>query len=188
MILQNTNTEDKLSYCKEASDVQEPAFVEFINGLNGLVTLRINPDKEFDPYTHDLIVNGAPGDLKTQDTPFFKSETLYDIDPQWAITYNHKDYLRYKKKYTSVGKNVVLFFDVTRKDEVKYDVKTFPMRAIFYTKASDIEKMIENKEVPLHEYLNRKNDDQGNAKSSYVIDVRRFNMIYYSGKGFRLKI
>ncbi len=51
MILQNTNTEDKLSYCKEASDVQEPAFVEFINGLNGLVTLKINPDKEFDPYT-----------------------------------------------------------------------------------------------------------------------------------------
>jgi hypothetical protein len=188
MILKNTNTEDKLAYCKKASDEQEPKFVEFMNGLNGLVKLKMNPDKEFDPYTHDLTVHGAPGDLKTQDTPFFKAEVLYDIDPQWAITYNHKDYLRYKSKYTDKGSDIILFFDVTRKNETKYDVKTFPMRAIFYTKASDVEKLIESSQVPLHEYINRKNDTSGNAKNSYVIDVRRFNMIYYSGKGFKLKI
>jgi hypothetical protein len=188
MILENTTTEDKLAYCKKASDEQEPRFVDFVNALGGLVKLKINPDKENDPYTHDLLVHGAPGDLKTQDTPFFKAEVLYDIDPQWAITYNHKDYLRYKKKYTDQGNDIVLFFDVTRKDEVKYDVKTFPMRGIFYAKASEVEKLIESSEVPLHEYLNRKNDTEGNAKSSYVIDVRRFNMIYYSGKGFKLKI
>ncbi len=188
MILENTTTEDKLAYCIKASDEQEPAFVNFINSLgNDLIKMEINPDKVHDPYTHDLIINGKiPGDLKTQDTPFFKSDILYNVDPQWAITYNHKDYLRYKEKYTNKGGNIILFFDVKRKAQTMFDHTTQPMRAIFYAKASEIESLIESKTVPLHEYQNRVNDTSGNAKSSYVIDVRLFNMIYYSGKGIKI--
>jgi hypothetical protein len=187
MILKNTTTEDKLSYCNKASKDQEPKFVDFINNLGGLIKLRINPAKENDPYTHDLLVNDFCGELKTQDTPFFKSKSLYGIDPQWAVTYNHKDYLRYKKNYTSTGGDIIIFFDVTRKEEAKYGVKTFPMRSVFYTKASIIERLIEKESAPLHEYTNRKNDTQGNAKNSYVIDVRKFRMIYYSGRGLNLE-
>lgn len=188
MILENTNTEDKLAYCIKASEEQEPAFVEFINSLNNdLIKIKINPDKEHDPYTHDLIINNKiPGDLKTQDTPFFKANILYNIDPQWAITYNHKDYIRYKEKYTNKRQEIILFFDVRRKVQTMFDYTIKPMRSIFYAKASEIESLIENGMVPLHEYKNRVNDTSGNAKNSYVIDVRLFTMIYFSGKGIKI--
>jgi hypothetical protein len=62
------------------------------------------------------------------------------------------------------------------------------MRAVFYAKTSEIESLIENNLVPLHEYQNRVNDNSGNAKSSYVIDVRLFNMIYFSGKSIKAQI
>jgi hypothetical protein len=187
MILDNTTTEDKLAYCKEASDTQEPLFVEFLNNLDRCnFKAEINPDKETNPYTHDLIVNGYSSDLKTQDTPFFKANKLYNIDPQWAITYNHKDYMNYKKKYTNNNKQFLIFFDVTRKNEEMFGVNTFAMRAIFVAKASEIELIIESAQVPLHEYINRKDDQKGNAKSSYVIDVRKFSMIYYSGKSISI--
>jgi hypothetical protein len=188
MIILETTTEDKKAYCKKASDEQEPAFVEFINSLNNeLIKIKINPDKDHDPYTHDLIINDKiAGDLKTQDTPFFKSEILYNVDPQWAITYNHKDYLRYKEKYTNNNKDIIIFFDVNRKSETLYEQSTQLMRAVFYAKASEIESLIENNLVPLHEYQNRVNDNSGNAKSSYVIDVRLFNMIYFSGKSIKI--
>jgi len=187
MIIDNTTTEDKSAYCQLASDIQEPEFVTFLNTLPFTsYKAKINPNKKNNPYTHDLIVNRFKSDLKTQDTPFFLANKLYNIDPQWAITYNHKDYINYKKNYTNKNIEMLLFFDLKRKDEINYGIQTYPMRAVFITKAAVIEKMIENNEIPLHEYKNRKDDLNGNAKNSYVIDVRKFQMIYYSGKSIKI--
>ena len=87
------DTENKQEWCDYGDDA-ERIFAEgrlFQLGLGG----HINPQKKTNPYVHDLYVQ-FPSDLKTVRTPLFKSMELYGIDPQYAVTFNHKDAERYK--------------------------------------------------------------------------------------------
>lgn len=186
----NTSTEDKIAYCYHASDIEEPKFVEFFNSLSySGFKIQINPEKQNDKFTCDLLVNGDRGDLKTQDTPFYKAEDWYKLDPQWAVTYNEKDYLRYKKTYSSKNIPFYVVFDVKRKKEfnTKYDVQITPMRGIFIADLRRLEFLIEKEKIPLHTYLGRVDDNQGNAKSSYIFDIRKLRMVYYEGSSVFLK-
>ena len=36
--------------------------------------------------------------------------------------------------------------------------------------------------APEHSYIRRKNDTKGNAKSSFILDIRNFQMIYQKTK------
>jgi len=185
------NTEDKESFTNFASKYQEPKFVEFINDLAYLeFKVEINPKKTEDKYDHDLLINGYKGDLKTQHTPFYRAKDFYNLDPQWAITYNHKDYVRYKNNYTNKNLPFYIIFDVIRKNEFnqKYEIRTDAMRAIFMCDVRKLENLIETNQIPLHSYVNRQDDNKGNAKSSYVFDVRHLRMIYYEGRSLKLPI
>ncbi|MDO4705225.1 MAG: hypothetical protein Q4A98_03305 [Comamonadaceae bacterium] len=62
---------------------------------------RINPAKNMDKTAPDLIIDGAISDLKTQNTPFFTA-SRYGLDPRFAVTFNRKDYERYKRIYPSI--------------------------------------------------------------------------------------
>jgi hypothetical protein len=183
-----TSTEEKLAWCLNASKNEEPKFVEFINSLIYCkYKLEVNPEKLHNIYTADLLVNGLyKGDLKTQDTPFFKSFEKYGIDPQWAITYNLKDAVRYKEIYTNNRIPLVIFFDLKRKEEENYGVKIKPMRAVFATMAKNIEDIISEGKTPLHVYSKRRGDNSGNAKESFVFDARQFEMIFYEGSSLKL--
>jgi len=62
----------------------------------------VNPAKAADPYAPDLIVEGHLADLKSQRMPFFKAREKYGVDPQFAVTFNEKDFLRYRDRYPSM--------------------------------------------------------------------------------------
>jgi hypothetical protein len=170
------NTEDKdwwvINWRKE-----EDSFVNIVAPrINILAT--INPEKQNNPYAPDLIVNGELADLKCQQTPFFKSYSLYKIPNQYAITFNKKDFIRYKEKYPSI----VIYYWLDWKELEKtirgFTYKVKPMTGIWRVNFSFLKGKIESKKVFLHEYQRRTNDTQGNARDSYVFDVREFENLF----------
>lgn len=167
------NTEDKQTWCKEGEKL-EKAFVEEIVPKLGL-DIGINPQKRADPYVIDLIdrTNNRFADLKSQNTPFFSSgryvypKNGQNYDPAYTMTFNKKDYERYKVLYPDCDIYVCINWTQLEYGDKKVNFVNGVWRAHFYAMA----QAIENGDVILHEYIHRKNDDK-NAKSSYLFDLR----------------
>ena len=164
-----TNTEDKLAWCKHGAD-KEDGFAQnrlFDLGLAGHVNLA----KKTDPYTHDLFVQ-FPSDLKSVTTPLFKAKELYGLDPQYTVTFNQKDATRYKEKYP----NIIVMFDVNweilKKDINGIVYQVDPMHVTVAGFLSDISRAVKRSGMHKIEYKNRVDDVAGNAKESWVFDLR----------------
>lgn len=169
------NTEDKLAWCVAGANSE----LEFVSkrlikiGLDGY----INPAKESDPYTHDMVMS-FPSDLKTVRTPLFKAMDLYGIDPQYAITFNLKDMRRYKELYP----NIIVIFDVkwdtlswSDKFGNKYAVD--PMHGTYGGFLGDIRNAVLASGTKVIRYQRRTEDNKGNAKDSFVFDVRHLHKL-----------
>jgi len=145
---------------------------------------QINPAKEKDKYAPDLLVEGKLADLKCQQTPFFRAWERYRIPHQFAVTFNHKDYLRYTAKYP----NLVIYYWVDWKETKKKIGNTIyivqSMSGVWRVGFPTLSAMIAGKKVDLHPYERRRNDTQGNAKESYVFDCREFEKLFYKGPDF----
>jgi len=167
-------TENKIDWCREA-EIQERLFAVsrlFDLGLTG----HVNPAKKTDKFTHDLFVS-FPADLKSVQTPLFKARELYDIDPQFAITFNEKDAAR----YTSLYPNIIIIFDIKWSETVKqighvtYTVEPMHLTVAGFLK--DIHNAIIKSGGHTIEYQRRINDTNGNAKKSYVLDARHLQKL-----------
>lgn len=160
--------QDKGPWCLAGASFEEVFIKKFGEGLG----LTINPEKSMNPYAPDLInfnTNNL-GDLKTQNTPFFQSKVRYNIDPQYAVTFNVKDYRRYKEYYP----NIEIYFWVSWvaiRFEGASSIKVNEMEGIWSTSLSKIELMIQAG-APVHSYSKRVSDTLGNAKESYVFDLQ----------------
>ena len=160
--------QDKSVWCKDGENIEQG----FIDKYGSKLQLVLNPEKEINPYAPDLLRTNdkRTADLKTQNTPFFKAGEFYDIDPPYAIVFNIKDSVRYSDKYPDI---IIYFW-------VNWMVERFVMneKEIFAKKISGV-WMIEFKNAlqliksaPIHEYIQRRYDMKGNAKGSYVFDLR----------------
>lgn len=169
------DTENKLAWCASGADAE----TEFVKkrlidiGLDGY----INPAKESDVYAHDMVMR-FQSDLKTVRTPLFKAMDLYGIDPQYAVTFNLKDMRRYKELYP----NIIVIFDVnwgalhwTDRTGKTYAVK--PMHKTYGGFLSDIRNAVVSCGSHVIKYKRRVDDDQGNAKESFVFDVRKLHLL-----------
>lgn len=173
------DTEDKSWWIVHGSKLED----EFVNHVVPNIRLKaiINPEKETDPYAPDLVVGGKLVDLKSQNTPFFtagrKCKNIngkkIPYNPRYTVTFNKKDYLRYKEKYGDIG----IIFWVSYKENKKYGIKVLPLAGVWYTGFNELIIRIESGEYELHEYENRKNDTDGNAKDSYLIELRDLELI-----------
>ena len=172
---QRMNTEDKLSWCSEAEKDEK----EFVKDRLPTLGLRgvVNPEKFTDPYTHDLTIL-FQSDLKSVRTPLFKARELHGIDPQYAVTFNKKDALRYRVKYP----NIVVIFDV-RWDQLEWTdkhgtvYKVEPMHATYAGFLDDIKNAVMKGGNQVVTYQRRVNDTSGNAKESFVFDVRQLHKL-----------
>jgi len=171
------NTEDKEWWCKDGVRRE----VDFVNriapslGLNA----KINPEKEQNQYLPDLIVNGKLADLKSQTTPFYTASTAfaterrpYGIAPQFAVTFNRKDYRHYKQYYPDLD----IYFWVEWAGTTGYGVTIRPMVGVYKVPFRQLAADIEAEEVSLHEYQRRLSDTR-NARNSYGFDVRKFECL-----------
>ena len=167
--------QDKSRWCKDGEQIEE-AFVRQFGEKLGLV---INPEKKTNPYAPDLlnIKNGKLGDLKLQSTPFFKANSLYKIDPTYAIVFNLKDKLRYEKNYPEIEIYYWVNWVAVRFQMGNSDISVKPLHGVWQVDFSSFNKYLN--ESSLHEYQQRVNDQKGNARSSFVCDIRNeiFNQI-----------
>ena len=168
------DTEDKQGWCSYGEDTEKSfAGTRLLDlGLGGFV----NPQKKNDKYTHDLFVQ-FPCDLKTVRTPLFKAKEMFNIDPQYAVTFNEKDGKRYSELYP----NIIVIFDILWDDcskvinDVEYRVK--PMHITVSGFLKDIKQAIIASGLAKIDYAKRVNDTQGNAKTSWVFDARHLQKI-----------
>jgi hypothetical protein len=155
---------------------EERKFVEERLPQLGL-TGHINPDKQFDPYAPDLIVEGLLSDLKSQHTPFFKAGEIYGIDPQYAVSFNLKDDVRYSEKYS----DVVVIFDVAWKTtEMTIRGETFhvdPIRRTYAGYLGHVKRVVKECGNHRHNYMRRYDDTKGNAKDSWILDARKLELL-----------
>lgn len=133
---------------------------------------QINPAKELDKTAPDLLVDGLLADLKTQNTPFFTAGR-YGLDPRFTVTFNRKDYGRYKKLYP----DVVIYFWIDWRQTTWRDSSVAYLGGVYRLPFADVAALIESP-APEHFYINRQSPGDRNAKSSFLLDIRQFESLF----------
>ncbi|MDX8568146.1 hypothetical protein OZ668_09125 [Elizabethkingia sp. HX XZB] len=166
--IEHHNLQDKSHWCKDGEKVEEA----FIRIYGSRLNLIINPDKETNPYAPDLlnITSGQLGDLKHQGTPFFKAQSLYNIDPTFAVVFNEKDQKRYEEKYSNIKIYYWINWLAIKFKMSHTEIMVHPLNGVWATEFNAFNQYL--KICPLHNYQQRKDDNKGNAKGSYVCDIR----------------
>lgn len=155
----------------EFGEQKEKIFIEKVSPKIGL-NMEENPKKREDPTALDVLVDGEPADIKTQETPFFTAEKNYGLPPQFVVTFNKNDYKRYKTKNSPD-----VYFWVRWQDELKgYGAKVDKMEGVWVASFETIEQAIKSGDAPCHEYRRRKGDSE-NANSSYLLDLRNMDRL-----------
>jgi hypothetical protein len=154
------DSEDKEWWCAEGVRLENKFLREVsVRGWD----IEVAPDKANNPYHHDFQIT-VPSDLKSISTPFNTSEQKYGIPTEYAITINEKDFVRYAEKYP----NIIILLDVK-----------FPQseRRLFSITLPRARKLIQDNKAFRHAYIHRVDDVDGNAKASYVFDVRDLDQL-----------
>ena len=150
---------------------KERRFVELCCRKLGL-NAQINPEKNTNRYAPDLLVNDVVADLKTQNTPFFSAKR-YRIDPRFGVTFNRKDYERYKSHYPEI--DIFFWIDWAQTESKWGSVDYFG--GIFRLPFREVARLIEIP-APEHEYQHRQDPNDKNAKSSFILDIREFEPLF----------
>jgi len=165
--INHSDLQAKSLWCKEGEKIE----VAFVKKYGEALGLSINPEKTHNPYAPDLVYKKEQlADLKTQNTPFFKSKKLYGIDATYAVVFNRKDAVRYYRNYP----DIVIYFWIEW-HSVKFKMGTYSIEVeyingVWKIPFRDLIQLL--KDAPLHEYQQRKDDKKGNARSSFVLDIR----------------
>ena len=158
--MENISNEDKASWCQQGLNWEH----DFVANKNFRdISIEMNNDKESNPYTYDM--KGLfPCDLKTIHTPWKYAPRMFGIPSDFAISINHKDLSRYRELYP----NIILILDVQYPN----------YKNTHWANLHLLRQLILNNKAFLHEYKNRINDTNGNAKNSYVFDIRDIPVLY----------
>ena len=128
-----------------------------------------------------MVVDGQVADLKCQQTPFFKARVLYNLDPQYVVTFNRKDYLRYRRLYPGITLYFWLDWQARKMLIGQSAFAVAPLAVVWRAPFAQLAALIEQRIAPLHAYHRRQGDLQGNAKESYLVDVRGLECLFQQG-------
>ena len=166
-VVSHHDLQDKGLWCKIGSTKEEVFVEKFGRELH----LSINPEKQRNPYAPDLLNTSSHllGDLKTQNTPFFQAKARFNLDPQFVVVFNGKDRLRYLEHYPYIEIYFAIDWQVVR-FEGREVISVLPMKGVWFIPFQDLNLLLEKS--PFHAYQQRTKDQNGNAKGSYVLDLK----------------
>lgn len=155
---------------------------EFVRRFHRKIFLdvEINPEKKTNPYAPDLRIghNKEIADLKTQNSPFFTAGDRFSgYNPRYTVTFNVNDYERYLQFYPDI--HILFWVDwqmLEWENRFGEMYKVDYLHGVWHCKLSSIKQFIQEG-APKHGYQRRKNDFRGNAKDSYLLDIRNMNCI-----------
>ncbi|WP_143560431.1 hypothetical protein [Sporosarcina sp. P21c] len=171
-VVTNKDLQNKSAWCAHGESKEK----NFVREFGRQLGLKINPEKENNKYAPDLayVSNNGLADLKTQNTPFFTA-AKYNCNPSFTVTFNRKDADRYRKEepkidiYFWVNWIAVRYFRESSNLQYNTDINVEPLNGIWRVSFTDLDTIIGKS--PLHQYQQRVNDTQGNAKESYLINL-----------------
>lgn len=167
--------QDKGPWCEHGFSKEQV----FIRQFGDRLSLVENPEKRSNKFAPDLFNNKTKtiGDLKTQNTPFFKANVRYKFDPQFTVTFNKKDVMRYTTDHPNIEIYFWVDWLVIKYVQDSQEIKVNPMAGVWFIKFSDLLDLV--KTAPLHTYMQRKGDMLGNALSSYLLSLtdKRFTKV-----------
>ena len=171
--ISNHDLQDKGVWCETGASKEE-TFVKKYGDELGLI---INPEKTENPYAPDLLntQNGLLADLKTQNTPFFQAESRFGYDPQFTVVFNGKDRDRYNELYPDIEIYFAVDWQAVKFVSNGKSIEVEPMVGVWKISFTELEEIL--KTAPFHSYQQRYDDQRGNAKGSYVLDLQNENFI-----------
>ena len=140
--------------------------------------IAASPGSRFYPeYTYQ----GRYLDLKAESTPFFLAQKHYGVDSNFAVSLNKSDVLDCTYKYQKCQ----LVFWVQWASEIKYGVAVETRHEIRFLSYERMRELVSH--APVHVYQKRIDDKKGNAKESYILDLRDMELTWrgptrYEGK------
>lgn len=181
------NTEDKNWWLQEG-ETREGEFLELCAAQNILKGIVPNPERTANrKHLPEYFYRGALLDLKDHRIPFFEAERTRQIPPRYALTLDEQDVIDIETKYPTCRLVFYVNWMAVKYQKVRLDEKggetilreivIQPLHGIWgMTPARMRELTAENKNI--HEYLRRKDDRRGNAKTSFGVDLRRLTQIW----------
>lgn len=172
------NPQDKLWWCRKGEEL-ERHFVDNVAPRLGINAV-INPEKRENPYAPDLLVDNRLADLKYQGLPYYTSYVSHQVDNNWAVMFNKKDYERYSCKYPDITLYFWVHWSEAEREIGGTTYRVTPLRGVWVAPFADMHRLVAK--APLHTYKNRVGDKEGNARDSYVLDLRDMKCIIMSNR------
>ena len=166
-IVTDIDLQNKRQWCADGVVLEN----EFVKKWGEKFGYGMNPAKGTDPFAPDLMsYTGILTDLKHQHSPFFKSREKFGIDPTYMVVFNVKDRIRYEEKYPDI--DIIYHVDWRKLTYVSYgrEFRVNYLFGIYRTPFRKLLSLLDRSKV--HTYLQRLNDENGNARDSYVFDIR----------------
>lgn len=172
--IRHPDLQAKQSWCQRGENLEQA----FVREYGEIIGVEINPEKSSDPYVADLVCDTGYGDLKGQFTPFFSANRLYNIDPRFAVVFNKKDRDRYQEKYPEIIIYYWIDWQAVSFEMGSSRIEIEPLMGVWKIPFQSLLEMLNPEN--LHVYQQRRQDIRGNAKESYVIDIRdpRFTCVF----------
>ena len=123
-------------------------------------------------FRPEYTYQGGYLDLKTVETPFFLAQKHYGVDSNFAVSLNKPDVLDCTYKYPKCQ----LVFWVQWVSEIKYGVAVETRHEIRFLSYERMRELVSH--APEHIYQKRIDDNKGNAKESYILDLRDMEFIW----------
>jgi len=165
------STENRDLWYKRADEWE----AEFINKYGLKLDIIINPAKKKYKTAPDLYLlkSSQSADLKVLNIPFFTSNVVFGIPPQYCWTFNPSDLFEYAIRYPD---NFGIIVWKNFENSEKYGYTIVKEESVYYLPLFDIKKMV-IKTNKIHHYIRRMNDTNGNSFGSYGFDLRKFHKI-----------
>lgn len=168
------STEEKKAWCELGLE-QEYKFVDSVCPALG-ISACMNPEKKTNPYVPDIYVKEKLSDLKYQGTPFFTAGIQWGISPRYAVSFNLKDFVRYSTRYPEIMVYFWIHWEVLEYQLGDNLIKVPMLRGVWETPFQELKKEVKRHPI-VHYYAGRCNDNQGNAKDSFILDIRKFTCL-----------
>ena len=180
-IQQPTDYADKEGWYKYGEHT-EKYFAEVFCPSIGIYNIRINPEKEYNKYAPDLLIDDNLADLKGCYKPFFTTQSKFGMPPESSVSFDRVDYCRYMSYYSSIK----TIFWLDWEAQCKYGVDVKEVRAIYVLPLSYIHKLVINKTAKEYNITKRgfdkdhfkKNVLGGEHLGNYVMPLAGFPYLW----------
>lgn len=124
-----------------------------------------------DKYVPEFVYQGQYLDLKSVYKPFYRAGQKYGVNPDFAVPLNVVDVRDCNEKYP--GCQIV--FWVRWDTSTDYEVTVNKQDGVWFLSHEKMNELASKAHV--HTYQERTNDTEGNARDSYILDLRHMERL-----------